>query len=278
MISKTSYDRRRMIRALRIGMIGRRYMGARAGQLFALQPDPVDSDDAEWERDFDRLVGELIRALERRFGQPSVVAPPRASQQSWWARLKRSGNRPQDITNPDKLSPDAALGWGLRDDSYLEFASVEFGRDAKLPSPALMFTSDGHPIIWIWLDDDVAPSWSEIVEETRGGLPCSALDIAWERLLPEKPRLSIELPRATLHRGESASWTDGARSLGFHAGLGVRPPEVYLPPESAWASASPGWAAMLRGSIVRDFEQLGVRVVEMANADVRDGHPEERST
>jgi hypothetical protein len=58
----------------------------------------------------------------------------------------------------------------------------------------------------------------------------------------------------------------------------VRPPEVYLPPESTWASAAPSWAATLRGSIVRDFEQLGVRVVEMANADVRDGHPEERST
>jgi hypothetical protein len=275
-----------MIRALRIGTIGRRYVGDRPGQLFALLPDPVDSDaclaeagfsafedtDDKWERDFERLVAGLIRALERRFGKPSVVAPPR--RQSRWSRLKRSGSRPQDIINPDKLAPDAALASAARDDSYLEFAWVELGRDTKVPALASMFSSDGHPIIWVWLDENVALGWSEIVEEARGSWPCSALDIAWDRLLPDKPRLSIELPRARLHRGDSASWTDGSRSLGFQAGLGVRPPEVYLPPESLWMTASPGWAAMLRCSIIQDFEQLGARVVEMADAPVHDGHPE----
>ena len=260
-----------MIRALRTGTIGRRYVGVRPGQLFALLPEPEDGDD-EWDRDFDRLVVDFVRVLEHRFGHASVVAPPR--RQSQWARLKRYGNRPQDITNPDALAPDAALTRAARNDSYLEFASVAFGRDAGLPSSALMFSSDGHAIIWIWLDDDVALGWAEILEEARGSWPCSGIDLAWERLLPEKPRLSIELPRARLHRGDSASWTNGSQSLGFHAGLGVRPPEVYLPPESVWATAAPTWAATLRCSIIRDFEQLGARVVEMADASVFDGHPE----
>lgn len=265
-------------------------MGARPGQVFAVLPEPVNADkrlaaagfldfedtDEDWDRDFRRLVVGLVRALERRFGESSVVAPPRV--QSWRTRLARFGNRPQDITNPDKLAPDAALTSAARDDSYLEFASVEFGRGAKLRSSAsasaCMFASGGQPIIWIWLDDDVALAWSEIIEEARETQPSRELDIAWESLLPDKPRLSIELPRAVLHRGDSASWTDGARGLGFHAGLGVRPPEVYLPPESAWEAASPVWAATLRDTIVRDFEQLGVRVVEIANASVRDGDPE----
>jgi hypothetical protein len=253
-------------------------------------PEPVDADtclaaagfsgfeeaDEDWDRDFDRLIAGLVRALERRFGESSVVAPPR--RQSWRTRLARFGMRPQDITNPDELAPDAALMRAARDDSYLEFASVEFGRDAKLrasaSASACMFAANGHPIIWVWLDEDVALAWSEIIEETRGSQPCSELDIAWESLLPETPRLAIELPRARLHRGDSASWTDGTRGLGFHAGLGVRPPEVYLPPETAWETASPVWAATLRDTIIRDFEQLGVRVVEIANASVRDGHPE----
>lgn len=278
-----------MIRALGVGTIGRRYWGARPGQLFALLPAPVDSDvclaqagvsgfedtDEDWDREFERLVAGLVRVLEQRFGEASVVASPR--RKSWKTRLARFGNRPQDITNPDKLTPAVALTSAARDDSYLDFASVEFGRDAKSSSSlACMFSSGGHPILWVWLDEDVAPGWAEIIQTAGGSVPVSELDIAWESVLPEKPRLSIELPRARarLHRGDSASWTDGAHSLGFHAGLGVRPPEVYLPPESKWMTVSPAWAATLRSAIVRDFEQLGVRVVEMANASVWDGHPE----
>jgi hypothetical protein len=275
-----------MIRALRVGTIGARYRGARPGRLFALLPEPVDGNeclaaagftafadsDDEWDREFDRLVVGLVRALERRFGEPSVVAPPR--RQSWMTRLARLGSRPKDTTNPDKLTPEAALTSAVRDDSYLEFAAVELGRSAAPPGLAMAFTSGGHPIVWVWLDDSVAAQWSDLVGTVVGDLPRSDLDIAWESLIPAKPVLSIELPRARLHRGDSASWTDGARSLGFHAGLGVHPHEVYLPSEAAWATTSPAWAATLRDVIVRDFEQMGVRVVERPNATVHDGHPE----
>jgi hypothetical protein len=245
-----------MIRALRVGTIGARYRGARPGRVFALLPEPAHA--------FDQLVASVVSVLERRLGEPSVVAPPR--RQSLWTRLARFGNRPQDIINPDKLTPSAALTSAATRSGYLEFAAVEFGHSGML------FCTDRDPVLWIWLDEGTAASWSEILEAAAGPWPCSALDREWE--LPEKPYLSIELPRVMLHWGESASWSDGSRSLGFQAGLGVNPPEVYLPPESTWVMASPAWAAALRAEIIRDFEQLGARVVEMADASVSEGHPQ----
>lgn len=245
-------------------------------------PEPVDADarladsDGECNRGFERLVSDVVATLERMHGEPSVVAPRRSGSPSWMARLARALRLVQshEGINPDKLAPGPALTSAATSDSYLEFASVEFGRSGSEPGLAMTFTADAHPIIWIWLHDSVAASWSALVQAVTRDWPCSEARIAWESLMPAKPFLSIELPRARLHRGDSACWSDGSRALGFQAGLGVHPHEVYLPTESAWAAAAPAWAATLRGVIVRDFEQMRVRVVESPNATVRDGHPE----
>jgi hypothetical protein len=78
-----------------------------------------------------------------------------------------------------------------------------------------------------------------------------------------------EGPRAKLHRGESASWNDGeGRGFGCDAGLGVRPAQVCLPPESEWTAIAPRWATELRARVVRDFEAIGARVVDVPGARV----------
>jgi hypothetical protein len=260
-----------MIRALRVGTIGTRYWGARTGHLHALLPEPVDASDG----DFDRLVAGLVEVLVTRFGDPSVVAPRRAptspSPTSWLNRLAHAirPTRPQDLVNPGQLAPDIALLDAARSDNHLDFALVEFGRSLG-QTHAAMFSADGHPIFWLWLHEEVHGSWLEIVEVVSRDWPCSEVQLAWEGMLPARPRLSVELPRANLHRGDSASWTDGARCLNFAAGLGVDPCEVYLPPESQWIASAPAWAATLRGTIVRDFEQLGARVVAISGAHVHE--------
>jgi hypothetical protein len=74
------------------------------------------------------------------------------------------------------------------------------------------------------------------------------------------------LSRANLHRGDSASWSEGGRVLGLFAGLGVDPVEVYVPPEPTWRAGAPAWARDFRERVIRDFEALGVRVVVLPNA------------
>jgi len=82
--------------------------------------------------------------------------------------------------------------------------------------------------------------------------------------------LARELPRVALHRGDAISWTDGEHVLGFNAGLGVSPAEVYVPTESSWSASAPVWASTLRATIVRDFEASGVRVVAHEGAGAFD--------
>lgn len=273
------------IGSLAIGVLGVRYWGAQKGKFFALLPDPVDADaclanagmtsfadsDDAWDRDFERVVSDLLRALRCRWGEPEVVAPPRSTRRPWKERLKASllGKRHvDDILNPRGLSPLAALLDAARDDSHLDFASVRF-EGVNRSRQAMVSTSDGHPILWVWLSEDAAAIWSDTVVELAKGLPCVELPIAWDVLVPTRPVLSTELPRATLHRGDSASWTDGDHGLGFDAGLGVVPAEVYLPPDSEWPSAAPAWARELRPVIASDFAKLGALVVDSRGAPVR---------
>jgi len=200
-----------------------------------------------------------------------VVAPLRPVPPSWWTRLvgwlparRRDAT---DLLNPEGLSPVAALFRAARDASALEFASVTFGWP-HASSPAMAFTAAGHAILWVWLADSAQHGWPGISEAAGGGLPFSEATIDWELLLPERPVLSAALPRVSLRRGESATWTDGTRTLNLQASLGVDPPEVYLPPEPRWSQRAPRWAASLRSEVVADLREAGVRVQERDEAVV----------
>jgi len=72
---------------------------------------------------------------------------------------------------------------------------------------------------------------------------------------------------AHLHRGDSASYRYEGGALGCHAGLGVRPVEVYMPPEELFDAQVPR-ARGRHAEMKRAFEALGARVVILANATV----------
>ncbi|MFV8754056.1 hypothetical protein ACNOYE_26215 [Nannocystaceae bacterium ST9] len=74
------------------------------------------------------------------------------------------------------------------------------------------------------------------------------------------------LSRVDLHRGDTASWIVGEQAIGFHAGMGLRPVEVYVPTAAAWKAHTPEWAHGLRDEILADFRARDLRVVELANA------------
>jgi len=74
---------------------------------------------------------------------------------------------------------------------------------------------------------------------------------------------------ARLHHGDQASFVCDDGVLQFDAGLGVSPPEVYLPPRDRFESTAPPWAKPLYDEVVERFSVLGARVVVMRSALVR---------
>ena len=278
------------IRAIHRGSLGRRFMGRRPGRVFVLLPDPVDADaclkaagftgfadaDEAWDREFEQLVGAAVAAMTRRFGEASVSAPTHARHPAWVERLDSfclglllGRSRPQPAT----WTPTQAMQNAATDDQLVPFALVGFGdaayRHGVGPRAALL-SGGGHPLLWFWLDDELADAWPEIADEVSQPWSSNELELAWEPLVPAIPMLARELPRVALHRGDAISWTDGEHVLGFNAGLGVSPAEVYVPTESSWSASAPVWASTLRATIVRDFEASGVRVVAHEGAGAFD--------
>lgn len=276
--------------AVRRGHIGARFRGHERGHLFALTLEQVDAatslhdaglptftgSDERRDEQFKTIITALLLRLEDTFGEPSVTAPPLAIEQSRWEQLK-SILRPtqlrgiDDLVNPAGLSPITALMSAAHDSSELKFAIVSFGRSAGR-SDALVCASDGRPILWVWLSDEVKDQWPTLSQAGAGALPCLDVSVGWDKLLPTWPWFSAELPRVSFHRGESAIWRDGTRHLGFNAGLGVSPPEVYVPTAKLWSSSVPPWASSLRPTIIDDLQASGAVVVELDHAAVFGAH------
>jgi hypothetical protein len=270
------------VKKLYISVVGPQVRGIRPGELHVLLPTPIDRDaglaavgfsefaeiDTEWDAGFDRIVDALLAALTRRFGPPDVIAPRRRDTMTWWQRWRaRHPHDPKTITNPLSLSPRDALLVGVHDVGAFEFVSVVFASGLVTIS-----TWDERPVLWVWLDREVLDAWPELTAAAAGELPCETIELQWDRLLPDKPVLSVELPRAMVHRTETASWSNGEHTLGFQAAMGVRPAEVYVPTRERWATAAPEWAQPLRETIVRELAALGVRVVELPDAPVFDNY------
>lgn len=273
------------ITAVRRGHVGARFRGHESGYLFALTLEQVDTathlHDAglptvarsnEHRDELKTIVTALLLNLEDTFGEPRVTAPPLAIEQSKWEQF-RSFLRPtqlrdiDDLVNPDGLSPNTALMSAAHDSSELKFAIVSFERHAGR-ADALVCASDGRPILWVWLSDEVKDQWPTLSQAASGALPCLDASVDWDKLLPTWPWFSTALPRVSFYRGESAIWRDGTRRLGFNAGLGVKPPEVYVPTAKLWSSSVPPWASSLRPMIIDDLQESGAVVVEQDHAAV----------
>ncbi len=78
--------------------------------------------------------------------------------------------------------------------------------------------------------------------------------------------LGPSMGNANLRWGEEATCELPGGILGFQAGLGVRPAEVYLPPPDLLDTQVPVWARGRHGEIVHAFEAINVRVVVLPDA------------
>jgi hypothetical protein len=76
------------------------------------------------------------------------------------------------------------------------------------------------------------------------------------------------MTKAQLHRGEHASYSCDEGTLQLHAGLGVSPAEVYVPPREKFLATAPEWARALYDDVVKSFTELGARVVVSRSASV----------
>jgi hypothetical protein len=146
-----------------------------AGYVWAVWPSPVDHDqcfqtagfdefadtDDLWDEDFSKVVERTVETLST-LGSGTVTGG-------------------QYLLGETKLeSLQQALLAGTKDDN-LQPPVVSFGD----PALATLRTSDGHSVLWIWLQvGDLDRHLAFIAD----GLPVTARDLIWRYLLPvERP-------------------------------------------------------------------------------------------
>jgi hypothetical protein len=150
-------------------------LGARTwrteGQLFAVWPDPVNADECfraagftsfdqgdRWDDDYERFVAAVVASLGRH-GEAVIHGGVSASP---------------------AMSPLEQLLWAVHDDNAP--CRLEFGSPAR----AFVQAADGHEILWIWLDDRVASTWSTWLRPLVGETRLVETQLEWARLLPRE--------------------------------------------------------------------------------------------
>ena len=274
---------RQVIRELGTGTIGPRWRGCQLGVLHVLLPLPVDHDaclaaaglrdfadtDESPDQGLDCLVGELVRALDTCCaGVTEVVARPRQPSRPWLDRFVSFRPAPNLLDlNPDRLTPAEALLAAAMDDGHLSFVAIH-SADLEVQ------TSDGHPILWIWLSVEFARRWNDLLAATAGNLRTKSLSLTWESLVPH----GFDDARVITDVGSNeVLWTNGFGVLGFegefllpHPGnAGSNDPrKVYVPPSAEWLGCSPRWARNERATVVNDMVDHGWHVVELPGSRV----------
>lgn len=273
-----------MIRELGTATLGWCWMGVRVGVLHVLLPLPLPHDgalaaaglrefagiDARWEHEFERLVERLVHAIEARAPGPFEVLAPRTSARPHWVeRLVHFVSfRPTfDPLHPARQGPAAAL---------LAAARAPGQRFAALRSAdADVHARDGRPLLWVWLSNDLAPSWDALVVAAAGNLPTKSLTLSIDALAPHSRR---ELVSIDVYANE-VLWTDGSGVLGFrgefllpHPGnLGMPDPRrVFVAPADEWPTSAPRWADHARPAIVAALGEQGWHVIESPGAIVHE--------
>lgn len=172
------------IEAMHWGDVGdRSYQGDR-GRLVALWPDPVDHDacfaragfdrfadtDAAWDTDFAIIIQDVLAAL-RNYGSQVVIGEP-IFQRPLIDRLLRK--------RVPTLALHEQIALVARDDQWAP-CHVDFGS----PVRAVVCVSDGHPILWIWLHQDLANAWHDHLVTIARGRTLIETTLRWDVLLPE---------------------------------------------------------------------------------------------
>jgi len=167
------------IRRLHWGRLGDESNGPAAGTLFALWPEPIDSDpcfqaagfcvfedsDEQWHAEFDQLAAHLAVTLTAAAGA-LVDAAPATAVAGCWPRVRRR-----------TLDPVEHLVFAAKDDQWLP-CRLEFGS----PVAAVLTASNGHPIFWIWLGSELAMRWPEHLHRFAALLPVIETPLQWSCL------------------------------------------------------------------------------------------------
>jgi hypothetical protein len=155
----------------------------RPGRIFVMWPGPVDHDACfakagfqafadttdPWHAQFLSTLDGLIDALSI-YGAPAIECAE-MPEPSLLARLFFGKKAPV-------LRPAEYLKWATQDDNVV--CSVAFG----LPPAAIAWTTDGHPIVWVWLVDGVTNAWPMHLQASAGDRPIVATALDWRHLLP----------------------------------------------------------------------------------------------
>lgn len=206
------------IERLHWGHVGRREWRGARGELFALWPEPVDHDvcfrdagftafadtDESWDVDFSALIERLLGRFAR-YGASTV-----------------RGEAPRQTG--DASSPILRLVVAAENDGFPP-CFVSFGS----PLRAVVMTSAGHPILWVWLEERVASDWSEHLAALGRDHEVVETALRWEVLLPRNlapnrahtPGLVVTVPEADLSFAR-------ARRLVFYVARKLRPRGRWL--------------------------------------------------
>ena len=174
------------------GRIGIHRFHSERGILFGLWPEPIDSDacfekagferfadsDETWDIDFEGVLQSVLTTLASH-GNPSVTGDRPVWRQSLVARLLRK--------QVPELRVAEHLALVSHDDQFAP-CRVDFGT----PVRAVAFVSDGHPIVWIWLDQTAATAWPEHLKAFACDRDILETILRWEHLLPASLPFSAE--------------------------------------------------------------------------------------
>ncbi|OQB11977.1 MAG: hypothetical protein BWY17_03406 [Deltaproteobacteria bacterium ADurb.Bin207] len=257
--------------------LGWRWRDTKIGRLYALIPLPVDADvclaeaglhdfadsDDEWHDDIDEVISLTLKAAIGT-SDAHVVAPLRRketpiSRLVRFLRFRRAPTTPAERLNPDSLGAANALRYAVRDDQYLQFASVEADH-------ACIQASEGYPILWVWVVG--ASIWHAVEESLGSRWPIKVLTIDMSRLgPPTRHSKDAVVVDAVENR---VMWTDGrgnVLALGGeflfpHPGdLDCHDPrKVFVPSAGEWSRRAPPWAIDAYTTIMDDLKKYGLNV------------------
>ena len=165
------------------GDLGVRNRHGEPGRLLALWPAPLDHDacfeqagfdsfadtDAAWDADFAILIEDMLAILGT-YGSPVVTGEPIA-RRPFIGRLVRK--------RAAKFPLSEQLSLVAHDDQFAP-CHMEFGT----PVQAAVHVSDGHPILWLWLNQGVASGWPGHLNSVARGRKLIETALRWSFLLP----------------------------------------------------------------------------------------------
>jgi hypothetical protein len=163
--------------------LGTSVWSGQTGRLFAVWPAPVNHDvcfkaagfddfadsDEAWHMQFQSALDRAVASLSSHGA--ALVTRGEAAALGFIDRLLRK--------KATAARAAKRLGLAAYDDQF-GTCCVQFGT----PVRAIACTTNGHPIVWIWLGDSVTDSWSATLHAFGQDRPVAEANLNWEHLGP----------------------------------------------------------------------------------------------